>query len=304
MEEYLNDVCILKAIAVYFLKKYLVTNNRGIIQKDLATKALFVSPSLVSRWCQPKDKISPSAQQVKAIADYTQYSINNIVVEALSADDKYGLLKNSELAVAYRKKNGIGEWRTQDPSDAHITNLKTFSGHEYALYYLESDNHKRVSMTVKRVPNPKKSGCIEIRIIRGTNNEVYLGTIIAPPQIDRAFIYLSQKNDDGICLDRGMIVLYFPQERARDAGNYQCGVGVAMTMDRHHRHVLLQRVVLLQKDLNIDDDTYNYIDSFLNRPIKGENVLLVTDLQESQRELFSHILPPLPIQEHDSLFDS
>ncbi len=303
MEEYLEDSIILKAIAVYFLKKYLSSNDKGIIQKDLAEKALFVSPSLVSRWCQHKDKRFPSADQVKTIAVYTKYKISSIVEETLSADDKYNLLSKSNMAIEFRKKKGIGEWRTQDPSPAHIMNLRTFSGHKYKLYYLGSDNHKLESFNIERIGEPKKSGCIEMRMSRENSKEVYLGTIIAPPQLDRAFIYLSQKNADGICLDRGMIVLYFPQERARDIDNYQCGVGVAMTMDRHHRHVLLQRVVLLQTGLNKDDDMENYIQSFLNMPIEGDNVLMVTDLQDSQRDLFSHILPMPTIQEHDSLFD-
>ena len=52
------------------------------------------------------------------------------------------------------------------------------------------------------------------------------------------------------------MVLYFPQDKVRVLGIYQCGVGLMMSLDRNEKtnDVLFQRVVVVREDHKINDE--------------------------------------------------
>lgn len=293
MEEYLRDDAIRKAIAVYYIKEILDRDYKGrkiVFARDIAE----VSLPYVSRWIQPADiKAIPTIEHIKRIEENTNYSIESMLKQTISMGDPFGILKNSEAAKKFRKVYSFGEERTHDDSPAHKSNLRTFAGHEYELFYLDAKDNKLHSFQIDRIREPEKEGILEIRMSRGKLEKEYIGTIVAPPELDRAFIFVSQKNGDGNYLDRGMIVLYFPQERARHNNNgYQCGVGAAMTLDRHAGHnVLFQRVVLLQKEIKTSPGIKRFIRSYLAQSVEGQSVLTIKDLPENQRKLYSYIAP-------------
>lgn len=292
MEQAIQDASIRKAIAVYYIGEMLerdYKDRRADFAKDIVGK----SPSLVSRWVSPNPnerETYPSVEQIKLISEKISRSVESMVQVAVTAKDQYGILKDSEAAKAYRLRNNIGEERTHDDSPAHIKNLRTFTGAEYNLYYLEAGSPEPVKFLIERVHEPESSGYIELRFSRNKKEENHTGTLIAPPQLNRAFIFLEQKNTDGIYIDRGMIVLYFPQERARQQG-YQCGVGVTVSLDRHDQHVLLQRVIIVRKELRIVPKAKCFMKSFLELPMPGENILMVADLKKNQRGLYRNLFP-------------
>lgn len=310
MEMYLKDSAIRKAIAVYYIGNILEEHYKGK-REDFAKTVFGKSGPTLSRWTslQADERTTcPTIEQIKQLANQTGYSVYYILQETLSQEDKYGILRDSITAKEFRKKYSIGEERTHDSSPAHIRNLRTFSGHKYELFYLDIDpetNKKEIdSFITERINEPKESGYLEMRMSRDKEEEVYIGTILAPPNLNKAFIYLSQRNADAIYLDRGMAVLYFPQERARNSGEgFKCGVGVAITLDRHNpQNVLFQRIVVKQESLETDNSFREFLEEYLSKPIVGDNVLAVTDLWESQHALFGHIKSRSAVPEHDTLF--
>ena len=302
MENYLEDKAIRKAIAVYYLKE--IIEAKGGTTK-FAKEIAICSPPLVSRWINPDDSIVPTAKRLEAIAEVIGYSTMSMLQKTLNTEDKHEILENSEKAKEFRAFYNIGEERTHDSSAPHIANLRAFSGKEYVLFYLDPRTKEQDKFHIDRIDEPKRTGYLEIWMSRNKKENDYIGTIVAPPELGKAFIFLSQKGDFGHYHDRGMIVLCFPQERVRNSEGYMCGVGVAVTLDRHTTHdVLFQRVVLLQNGLKTDSKIKSFISTYLNKPITGGSVLMVSDLQLNQRELFSYIQPVQPTQEQDQLFDS
>ena len=310
MEMYLKDPTIRKAIAVYYIRDILEKHYKGK-REEFARNIFDVSGPMLSRWTslQKGEKSTcPTAEQINHLAKQTGYSVYFILQETLSQEDPHGLLKDSSAAKEFRRKYSIGEERTHDSSSAHIRNLRTFSGHQYELYYLDIDpetNEKEIdSFFIERINEPKESGYLEMRMSRDKEEEIYIGTILAPPNLNKAFIYLSQRNADAIYLDRGMAVLYFPQERARNSSTgYKCGVGVAVTLDRHNpQNILFQRIVVKQRSLKTDGEFTRFLEEYLSKPIQGNNVLTVTDLWESQHALYGHIKSDSTVSEHDTLF--
>lgn len=310
MEMYLKDPAIRKAVAVYYIRDILEKYYKGK-REEFARNIFDVGVSMLSRWTSLQEDergTCPTAEQINHFADISGYSVYSMLQVTLSQEDKYGILRNSTTAKEFRRKYSIGEERTHDSSPAHIRNLRTFSGHQYELYYLDIDpetNEKEIdSFFIERINEPKESGYLEMRMSRDKEEEVYIGTILAPPNLNKAFIYLSQRNADAIYLDRGMAVLYFPQERARNSSTgYKCGVGVAVTLDRHNpQNILFQRIVVKQKSLKTDNEFTKFLEEYLSKPIQGDNVLTVTDLWESQHALYGHIKYDSSVSEHDTLF--
>lgn len=297
--EFLQDDEVRKAVAVYYIRDMLDRDYKGK-KHVFAREIIGVSMSWVSRWTQPRDmKAIPDAKHIRQIEAKTNYSVEMMLKQTVSAKDIYGILKDNPTAERIREEYSIGKELTHDDSDAHITNLSTLAGHRYDLFYLEPNSGEVGCFHLDRIEEPrdrvresgkKSKGRLELRMSRGKNENDYIGTIVAPPEMGKVFMFISQKNADGRYLDRGMVVLCFPQERVRNSGGYQCGVGVAMTMDRHDPHnVLIQRVALRDMETAADPKINWFIREYLKKPVRGNSILTVDDLEENQKELYSFI---------------
>ena len=214
-----------------------------------------------------------------------------LVKEAVIAEDKYKILSHSKPVIdAFKARNNYADARTHDPSPAHIANLRTFTGDGYKIYYLHrnADNSLDTeNFNVPRVGDPEDSGFTELFMPRDGRLEDYTGTLIAPPELHRAFIFLEQKNKDGLYKDRGLIALYFPQDKVRQEKTYQCGVGLMMSLHRTTRETLFQRVVMIRDGNAVDEDCVRKI---LEKPLGSGCVISVPDLRDDQSELYARMI--------------
>lgn len=177
--------------------------------------------------------------------------------------------------------------------NGHKMNLRAFVYDKgYKIYYL----HKGVEsldveeMVVSPITKVEESGYDELRILQEATKYIYSGTLISPPELYRTFIFLERKNENGLYKDRGLITLYFPQDRVLKKKEYFCGVGIMLSLDRNEKNkdILIQRVVMLREDHIIDDEAKTLIWDILNQPMNGGVLISVADTEQLHRRLYKH----------------
>lgn len=297
MREALQDSGIRKAIAVYVVAKKLDEGGRGSRRK--CANALFhESESKLSQFCSgtTRNRI-PTEDDIHEFARYLKIDEKQMVEKAIENDDTYHLLGQSKAVIDdFRKRYYLGSLRTHDSSEGHKMNLLAFVGGQgYKLFYLhrKGEQFDVEEMSVDPISNVEDGWHNKLSIQQDATGYRYTGTMISPPELYRTFIFIERKNEGGLYKDRGLVVLYFPQDKVRVQGIYQCGVGLMMSLDRNEKtnDVLFQRVVVVRKNHEINDPAKQCIWDILNTPMESGPLISIGDTERLHKQLYFHFHP-------------
>ena len=297
MEDALKDPGIRKAVAVYVVSKKMSERGRG--SRKACADAIFQgSQARLSQFCSgiTVDRI-PTAHDIHQFAEYLQMDEEQMVEKAIDSDDEFHLLTNStEVIDGFRRRHNLGSFRTHDSSEGHKMNLQTFVGNlGYKLFYLHriGKEFSVEEMTVEPISNVADGWHNKLSIQQAATGYRYSGTMISPPELYRTFIFIERKNEDGLYKDRGLVVLYFPQDKVRVQGIYQCGVGLMMSLDRNEKtnDVLFQRVVIVREDHTIDNEAKECIWDILTAPMESGALISIGDTERLHKKLYFHFHP-------------
>lgn len=294
MKDALRDTGIRKAIAVYPVNSWLTKKGRGA-KKQCAFDLFNGSSSKLSQLCSGKQIYRiPTEEEIMKLAKYMSVPLDELIRQAIEMNDEHNLLRNSgEAIMDYQKRHNLGDYRTHDSSDGHKMNLRAFiNEYGYKIYYLHkgAESLDVEEMVVSPITKVEESGYDELRIFQEATKYNYSGTLISPPELYRTFIFLERKNENGLYKDRGLITLYFPQDRVLKKKEYFCGVGIMLSLDRNEKNkdILIQRVVMLREDHIVDDEAKTLIWNILNKPMNGGVLISVADTEQLHRELYKH----------------
>ena len=273
---------IRKAIAVYVLKPWL--DKGGPRAKTNFAKDLTSLSRLGQLYGTTDSTIerNPTEDEIDAIADRLQRTKDSLIMEAIMAEDKYHLLGNLEKPIReFKKRNNRGEFRTHDPSDPHIENLNTFCANDYKIYFLR--RNKVCFFDIAQVPSPIESGYIELIMPWKENDitNVYTGTLIAPPLLGWAFIFIEYKVGQ-YYRDRGVIAFNFPRDM--EGEKFIAGAGVMLSVDRDQdNNLLFQRVLIARSEDQISEEWIKYS---LARPIELKDLMVLSDIEGKHNEVY------------------
>lgn len=288
------DRGIRKAVCVAFLSNWFGKN--GKVNRKAFSEKIGVSQSMVTRWCSSTDKAAcPPEKYFPDFEEFTGYSIDFMIQTVIHSEIALELSAESKKAIQeYLQRNNLDDYRTHDSSEAHIKNLRTFTGNEYHIYYPDPGGESNPAcFYVARVFEPEKTGYIALTMRQYPDESIrgsYSGTLIVPPQMRKAFIFLEKKDSDGLFVDRGMITLHYPQDKARkDKDGYRCGAGL-MTSIGHNGEQSLRRVVMIKSDIRLSNGVKQAIKENLETPISSETQMIVSvELYDMHRKLYRSV---------------
>lgn len=271
--------------------------SHGLNQTDLANK-IGVVQGTISKWAAMEETARPNLFELLKICTALGISMEDLINGAyqIIEEDESEQTSNENIRNTVHFYLSTFEYdephtvdKTHDTSERHFERLSMFEGKEYVALYLSIPPRAKGELNRLYISTGKvdaRGFCPFTMKINDQKKARYSGKIVSPPSTFYTYFYLT----GGDPIERGIWVLYYP---TMIEGEYRCGNGVLLSMDRSTHSPSFQRIVFIEQQYYKSESLDQYLKESLKEKFPESVYPIIRfsqqDLEEKHKALYTRI---------------